>query len=124
MRRDFSEETALKIMNAKLRGKSQNAVYELSDAELAVLRNALEYWTVGMSQVLAEKIGDMDKTQKLIRDTIKLPESERVRLANNASASFDLGEIPSHPEFAAFILSNHSDQIHIEEEIKRRERIN
>jgi hypothetical protein len=121
MRRDFGEETALKIMNDKLRGKSREAVYELSNAELTVLRDNLENWTVGMSQVLANAVGDLDETQSIIRDTIKLPEPERVKLAESAAATLDRGEVPPHQEFAAYILANNSNQLHIEDEIKRRE---
>ena len=121
MERTFSDNVALKVMKDKLRGKPQTAVYDLTNAELAVLRSQLASWTISMSQVLAELVGDMDETQNIIRDVIKLPEEERVRLADSANTILDRGEIPPHKEFAAFILSNHSDELHIEAEIQRRE---
>lgn len=121
MRRDFGEETALKIMSDKLRGKPQSAVYQLTNAELAVLRDQLAVWTVKMSQVLAGLVGDLDKTQEIISGVIALPEGERMSLAASANVILDNGEIPPHREFAAFILSNYSDQLHVEDEIKRRE---
>lgn len=110
-------------MNTKLRGKPQNAVYALSDAELSVLRNALEFWTVGMSQVLADRIG-LDESQRMIEHVLKLPEEKRIALARSASDALDIGETPDDADFAAYILSNHSDQLHIEAEITRRECIN
>lgn len=121
MKKSFSETVALKIMNDKLRGKPREAVYELTDAELAVLRESLEYWTVGMSQILANAVGDMTESETIIKGLFKLPEPERVKLAEAASATLDRGDIPSHREFAAYILSNHSDQLHIADEIARRE---
>ncbi|MHA7871743.1 MAG: hypothetical protein ACX939_05270 [Hyphococcus sp.] len=123
MRSDFAETTALKIMNTKLRGICREAVYELSDAELAILRDQLKTWTVGMSQILATQIGVVE-SQQLIHETLKLSEVERIQLARDANASLERDETPSHEEFAAYILSNHSDQLHVEAEIKRRESLN
>jgi len=120
MERNFAETTALKIMNNKLRGKPKEVVYELSDAELAVLRSALEFWTVGMSQVLANRIG-LAESQHMIKHVLALPEEKRVALANSASKALEENETPDDADFAAFILSNHADQLLIEDEIKRRE---
>ncbi len=121
---DFSENTALKIMNTKLRGKPQSAVYELSDAELSLLRGQLENWTIGMSQVLANRIGDLEQTQRVMSETIILPENKRTTLATLAGEKLEAGEIPPNAAFAAFILANHSDQLHIEKEINRRSNLN
>lgn len=120
MKRDFAETAALQIMNDKLRGKSREAVYELTDAELSVLSAALNHWTVGMSQILAARIG-LDKAERIIKHVLALPEDKRIALARSASDALDTGEIPDEADFAAYILSNHSDELTINEEIKRRE---
>lgn len=120
MKRDFAETAALEIMNTKLRGKSREAVYELSDAELSVLSAALNHWTIGMSQILADRIG-LKKAARIIKHVLALPEDKRIALAHSASDALDTGEIPDEADFAAYILSNHSDELTINEEIKRRE---
>lgn len=120
MKRDFAETTALEIMNTKLRGKSREAVYELTDAELSVLSAALNHWTIGMSQILADRIG-LKKAARIIKHVLALPEDKRIALARSASDALDTGEIPDEADFAAYILSNHSDELTINEEIKRRE---
>ncbi len=123
MQKDFGEDTALKIMNEKLRGKSQDAVYELTDAELAILRNSFTNWTVCLSQILASRIG-MEKTKRMIQHVVTLPEDQRVAMATSAGKALDNDEVPDEADFAAYILCNHSDQILIESEIGRRENLN
>lgn len=121
MERTFADNVALKIMANKLRGRPQEAIYELTDAELAILGAQLPLWTVSMGQVLANAVGDLDETQRIVSEVIALSELERGELAASANQTLDSGEVPPHREFAAFILSNHSDELYIAAEIARRE---
>lgn len=122
MPQDFAEKVALKIMNEKLRGKSTDAVYKLTDAELAVLRGALSHWTIGMSQILANRIG-LESAERMVKQVLALPEIERIALAESCGASLEKGETPDDADFAAFITVNNSDELAIEAEIARRERL-
>ena len=123
MRKDFAEDTALRIINSKLRGQPQETVYELSDAELAVLRNALSHWVACLSNILTQRIG-ADQTKRMIQQVVALPEDQRVAMAQSAGKALECEEVPDEADFAAYILCNHSDQLLIESEIERRENLN
>ena len=123
MLKDFGENTALKIMNEKLRGKPPEAVYELTDSELAILQNTFTTWTVCLSQILANRIG-ADQTKRMIQHVVALPEDQRVAMAQSAGKALECEEIPDEADFAAYILCNHSDQLLIESEIERRDNLN
>ncbi len=123
MHRDFGEDTAIKIMNTKLQGKPRDAVYKLTDAELAILKNTFTAWTVCLSQILANRIG-ADQTKRMIQQVVVLPENQRVAMAQSAGKALDNEEVPDEADFAAYILCNHTDQLLIESEIQRRETLN
>lgn len=120
---EFVEDTALQILQSKLYGRNAEAVCELSNAELALLRTQLETWVVKLAQVFADRVGDVDRAQDIMTDMIGRPVKVRAALAQQAAKTLEAGDIPPPREFAAFILANASDQFHIEDEISRRERL-
>lgn len=120
---EFVEDTTLKILQSKLYGRGVEAVHELSNVELALVRNQLETWVVKLAQAFADRIGDLDRAQAIINDMMSRPLTVRARLAQDAAKILEAGDMPRPREFAAFILANASDQFHIEDEITRRERL-
>lgn len=128
--RNLQNKVAEKLMEKLPNGKPDD-LYNLTDVELVAMATEMQRQSITLTQGLfnvlvragLDRMDAMQRTFELAQEHMTFSEQTIMELCAEADKRLIRKECPTPQQMAALIACSHSDENHVEQEIKRRENL-